>query len=329
MADNDKALLESLTNTSLPALPSTPEPEPTEPSKEVSTEGERGREPDDVVVSRETRLPATEEEKAQPPAKPEEKRYEVRGIKYTAKELEAAGLLEDLAITHSKYEHLQKKHLQEKEKADAQPPQQAQQPEVPKITNGMIAKAYDQAATAIINDLVQSNLLEGDLPEAYPRAVQTLVGQLRYAFDEIFSMKEKLDAIIAEVSSAKEKVQSQVTANTYNQHLDALVQKDAKLYAGLKDPKIRTAFTKFLVDDVGATIGQATGDKAPTFLAKQWVAFNADTVIEAAKNGAAEKTKSANRRFVVGEGTGSRTAGAETEQTHLERMISNSGKIPE
>jgi len=326
MADNDKALLESLTNTSLPALPSTPEPEPTEPSKEVSTEGERGREPDDVVVSRETRLPATEEEKAQPPAKPEEKRYEVRGIKYTAKELEAAGLLEDLAITHSKYEHLQKKHLQEKEKAEVAKPKE---PAVPVITNSMIAKAYDAAATAIMNDLVQSNLMEGDLGEAYPRAMTTLIGQLRYFADLIFSNQEKLDAIIAEVSSAKEKVQSQVTANTYNQHLDALVQKDAKLYAGLKDPKIRTAFTKFLVDDVGATIGQATGDKAPTFLAKQWVAFNADTVIEAAKNGAAEKTKSANRRFVVGEGTGSRTAGAETEQTHLERMISNSGKIPE
>jgi len=327
MADNDKDLLASLTNTQLPAVPS---PEPSEPAepKEVSRGEEAPGKTPDEVVSRETRLPADREEPAQPPAKPAEKRYLVRGIEYTAKELEEAGLLEDLAVTHSKYQHLQEKHLQDKERAQAQPREEA--PQVPQITNGMIAKAYDQAATAIVSDLVQGNLLESDLPEAYPRAVQTLVGQLRYAFDVIFSNQEKLEQLIAETSGTKEKVQAQVIANAYNQQLDALAKKDAKLYAGLKDQKIRDAFTKYLVEELGATIGQTTGEKAPAFLAKQWVAFNSDSVIEAAKSSTTEKKAAANRRLVVGEGTGSRTGVGETgEPSVLDRMIANSGKIPE
>ena len=325
MADQDKDLLASLTNTQLPAVPS-PEPaEPAEP-KEVSRESESGKAPDEVV-SRETRLPADKEETAQP-AKPEEKRYEVRGIKYTAKELEAAGLLEDLAVTHSKYQHLQEKHLQEKDKAAVTKPEE--RPAVPVITNPMIAKAYDQAATAILNNFVQENLMEADLGEAYPRAMQTMIGQMRYAFDLIFDMKSRLEPMLEEVSAAKEKVQGQAVQNAYTQQLDALTQKDAKLYAGLKDPKIRDAFTKYLVDELGATIGMTTGEKAPAFLAKQWVAFNSDVVIAAAKTGTQEKEKDAKRRLVVGEGTGSRTGVVDSgEQSHLERMIANSGKIPE
>jgi len=326
MADNDRDLLASLTNSQLPAVPS-PEPqEPAEPTEVSRDEGERGKAPEAVVVSRETRLPADKEEPTQP-AKPEEKRYEVRGVKYTAKELEAAGLLEDLAVTHSKYQHLQEKHLQEKEKAGVTKPEE---PAVPVITNSLIAKAYDQAATAIVNNLVQENLMEADLPEAYPRAIQTMIGQMRYAFDLIFDMKSKLEPMLEEVGAAKEKVQGQVVQNAFNQQLDALVQKDAKLYAGLKDAKIRSAFTKYLVEELNATIGQTTGEKAPAFLAKQWVAFNSDSVIDAAKTGTQEKQKAANRRFVVGEGMGSRTGVVDQgEQSHLDRMIANSGKIAE
>ena len=331
--DDNKSLLDSLTNTTLPALPTEPEPvEPTE-SREVSTVEERGKSPDEVVSAREARLPASErEESAQPPAKPEEKRYEVRGVKYTAKELEEAGLLEDLAVTHGKHQHLQEKYneLVAKDGKPVAKAPEAAQPQVPQITNGMIAKAYDQAATAIVSDLVSGNLMETDLPEAYPRAIQTLVGQLRYAFDLIFSNQDKLERMIAEVSGAKEKVQGQVIHNAYNQQLDSLVQKDAKLYAGLKDPKIRAAFTKYLVDELHATVGDTTGEKAPSFLAKQWVAFNSDAMIEATKNGVQDKNKTANKRLVVGEGTSSRSGVADTgETTLLDRLTTSSGKIAE
>lgn len=328
---DDKSLLESLTNATLPALPSSePAPEPTEPTKEVTTE-ERGKSPEEVVEARETRLPADKEERAPAPTKPEEKKYLVRGVEYSAKELEAAGLLEDLAVTHSKYQHLQEKYnkdLLEREKT--QPPAAPAEPRQPAITNDLIARAYDKAATEIVNDLIAKNLMESDLPEAYPRAIQTLTGQLRYAFDVIFSNQEKLDRLIAETSGAKAQVQAQVVHNAYNQQLDALVAKDAKLYQGLKDPKTREGFTNFLIQEVGATVGQTTGEKAPTFLAKQWVAFNSDTVIAAAQNGTKQKAQAANKRFVVGEGTGSRPGVVDTgETTLLDRLTSSSGKIQE
>ncbi len=326
---DDKSLLESLTDSTLPALPSTePAAEPAEP-KEVSTTDERGRSPEQVVESRETRLPADREAPAAPPTKPEEKKYLVRGIEYTAKELEAAGLLEDLAVTHGKHAHLQEKYNKLVEQS-GQPPAAPAEPQQPAITNDLIARAYDKAATEIVNDLIAKNLLESDLPEAYPRAVQTLIGQLRYAFDVIFSNQEKLDRLIAETSGAKQQVQNQVVHNAYNQQLDALVAKDAKLYQGLKDPKTREGFTNFLIQEVGATVGQTTGEKAPTFLAKQWVAFNSDTVIAAAQNGTKQKAQAANKRFVVGEGTGSRPGVVDTgETTLLDRLTSSSGKIQE
>src|SRR5690349_14151452 len=121
-------LLDNLSESKLPALPSEPPGEPTEPI-ERSDVFERGRSPDEVVQTRETRLPA------------EERQYEVGGVRYTAKELEQTGVLEDLAVTHSKYQQLQAQ-VAEAERQRAEVP-------APQITNAMIAKIYDEIAEHI------------------------------------------------------------------------------------------------------------------------------------------------------------------------------------
>ena len=327
--DDNKSLLDTLSSERLPAIPSEPaEPqEPAEP-REVSTVEEQGKSPDEVVQPREARLPATDEPAAAPAAKPAEKLYEVRGVKYTLKQLEEAGLLEDLTQTHSQHQHLQEKYhkLLEEKTGQPAPQKEAQQPAaVPQITNDMIARTYDPIAGEISNDLIAKNLVEGDLFEAYPRAMRTMIGQLRYAFDVIFSNQQKLEQLIAETSGAKQKVQGQIVANAYNAQLDALVKKDAKLFGGLSDPKTRQDFTDFLTTKVGATIGQTTGDEAPDYLRRQWVAFNADTLLGAAKTGVTERQKTANKRaFVGGEGTGSRMGtGDSGETTLLDRLTSS------
>src|SRR5690242_2238783 len=125
-------LLDNLSEPKLPALPSEPPGEPTEPI-ERSDVFERGRSPDEVVQARETRLPA------------DERQYEVGGVRYTAKELEQTGVLEDLAVTHSKYQQLQAQHqaqLAEAERRRAEVP-------APQITNAMVARVYDQVAEVI------------------------------------------------------------------------------------------------------------------------------------------------------------------------------------
>lgn len=321
------ALLEDLTQSQLPAIPSE-NAEPVEPIERAPSD-ERGRSPDEVVQAREARLPASEVEEPSAPAVPEEKLYEIRGIKYTAKQLfEHPDLLGDLAITHGKYSHLQEKHgevLKQLQESQAQQPQQVQQPQ---ITNEMVAQSYDQIAKTITDDLVAKGLIEADLPEAYPRAVQTLIGQLRFAFEMIFPIKEKLDRLVADIGTGKAKIQGQMVRNAFNEQLDALVTKDAKLYGGLKDPNLRAAFTEFLTKEVDATIEQTTGEKAQGFLARQWIAFNADSMLDAVKGAVQEKKKQANKRFVMGEGSGSRSGMVNAgELSVMERLIESSGKI--
>jgi len=186
---NDQ-LLETLSEGSLPALPSE-RSEPAEPQEPTERHDviERGRSPDEVV-QRETRLPAEDE-----------RRYEVGGVRYTAKELEKSGRLEDLTVAQAKYAQLQEQYNQliAERQAPAPPTQ---------ITNQMIAHVYDQVATVILNDLVNRDLIEADIADAYPRSVQTLVGQLRFAFDKIAAIEAKVDPVIAEITAAKWKVQA-------------------------------------------------------------------------------------------------------------------------
>ena len=207
MADESKDLLNALVGSRLPALPSQQaEREPTEP-REPGEPGEvevPRRAPDEVVPAREeppkeepedeTALPAAKK----PAKKGEVKKYPIRvkgedgqwqTVEYTARELEEKGLLENLAITHSKYGQLQDKHNQLLEKVAEQAtapakaaPQQEQQPQV-QITNGSIAAAYDAIADAITQDLVKNNLFEADLVDAWPRTINRMVGQMRSAFD--------------------------------------------------------------------------------------------------------------------------------------------------
>ena len=309
---NGENLLETLSEDRLPAVPER-EPEPQEPTERHDVI-ERGRSPEDVVQARETRLPADDD-----------RRYEVAGVRYSARELEQSGKLEELAATHANYANLQQQYQQLAERQRAEAP--AAPP--PQITNAMIAQVYDQVAEIIIRDLVQNDLAEEDLFDAYPRSTRTLIGQLRMAFDEIAQIKATVLPFIAEVASAKRQVESQAVHNAYHQRIDELIATDPSFYAGLKNKRTRELFTEHLVE-VGATVGQTTGEKAPAFLKRQWAAFNSDTILDAAKSGVEQRRQRQLRRFVTGEGTSSRTGVSNTgEQSLMDRLIANSGKIAE
>jgi hypothetical protein len=307
-------LLETLSEDHLPALPSEPQ-EPSEPREiDRSDVVDHGRRPDEVV-SREARLPASEEEQ----------KYEVGGRRYSARELEESGLLNDLAATHSKYSQLQAAQAAQLEAAR----QAEAQAQVPQITNSMIAKIYDSISEIITQDLVDNYLVESDLPEAYPRAFKTLVGQLRFAVDKIFEIEATVIPFIRQVQQAQQTVQAQVVTNAYNAQLNALFTSDPSFYAGLKNQKTRDAFTRFLVEEVHANVGQTTGAGAPAFLKKQWAAFNSSDILSAAKSGVEARKQRQYRRNIVGETPGSRGGVGSFEESHLERMIANSGKIPQ
>lgn len=351
MADeSSKDLLASLSNTRLPTLP-TEQPEPREPSEPAeSTEVEtRGKSPEEVVQPRETptEIPTEEPSETQLPAAPkkvtkkgEPKTYEIEGKAYTKEQLEEAGLLDRVIQTARQFVPLQKKYVEVLEQQKAQPPAKPAEEkpaEPPAVTNLAIAKAYDEVAPAILSDLLANNLFDEDFSEAYPRTVKTVIGQMRYAFDKIFEMEaiqkkmiERLEATISYLNDTKAKTEGNLVHTEYNKQLDGLVAKDAKLYAGLKDPTIRANFTKFLVEEVQANVGQTTGEKAPVFLAKQWVAFNATHIMDAAQTAQAEKQRRQDKRFVTGETGGSRTGIPDNgEKPLLDRLADNSGRIRE
>lgn len=316
---NGENLLETLSEERLPAVPSE-RSDPTElveptPRQDVI---ERGRSPQEVVESRETRLPAESE-----------RSYEVQGRRYSAKELETSGKLAELAESHANYAQLQQAYQQ----LAAQQQQRAEAPaaQAPAITNELIARVYDEVAQVIIDDLINNDLCEADIFDAYPRTTKTLIGQLRLAFDEIAQIKATVIPFIQEVAAAKQQVQSQAVYNAYNHRIEELIATDPAFYAGLKNKKTRELFTQYLTEEVHASVAQAvTGEKAPAFLKSQWAAFNATDILSAARSGVEARKQRQLRRFVTGEGTSSRTGVTGTgEQTLLERFISGSGKIPE
>jgi hypothetical protein len=128
--------------------------EPNEPS-EITT---RGRSPDEVVQPR---------EQFREPAEREPEIETVDGKRYGATEV--------------------------KKIVDAVQAAMPQQPQPPvQITNSKIAQVYDPYAGEVLADLIAKGLVDSDLYEAWPRTVQTMVGQLRFAFDVIFEMREEL-----------------------------------------------------------------------------------------------------------------------------------------
>lgn len=344
MADESaKDLLSTLTESRLPALPDSREPEPTE-APERTEVIESGRKPEDVVQAREQVPSETQppEETVLPAApkkakgKAEAKTYEIDGKKYTLAELEASGMLEKQIQTARQFEPLQQKYFKKLEEEKATPPAKTEAPpaELPQITSEMVCRAYEPRAKEIVQDLISIKRLEEDLVGAYPTSINTFAAFHGYAFDKIAENEaklnkaiERLEATISYLNANKATNEGQIVAGKYNRHLDDLVAKDGKLYAGLKSQEIRDGFTKFLVEEVRADQDQCTGEKAPGFLAKQWVAFNSQVIMDAAKNGTADKQKKADKRFVTGEGSGSRPGTPEETPPLLDRLIDNSGRI--
>jgi hypothetical protein len=342
--ENKDLMLERMTNERLPAIPESGEREPSESLVPTEDRDVRGRSSEEVVGQprEERQYTETEPEEVSIPASPkkrqrEVKKYDIDGRLYTKEELEDAGLIDRVIQTARQMPTVQRRYaelLKEREAAAARTEEAPAAPSV--ITNLAIAKTYDDIARIIANDLIANKLLDEELGEIYPRAVLTMIGQMRFAFDEIFQQKDmlrtaiqRLESTIAWLNAGKAQVEGQAVAAEFNRQLDALVAKDAKLFGALKDRSVRDAFTRFLVNELEATVEQCTGRRAEIYLSKQWIAHNAEVIMEATKKAQADKQKRQDRRFVTGESGGSRPGVLHDEPDLLNRMIENSGRIRE
>jgi hypothetical protein len=209
---------------------------------------------------------------AAPPA-PAEKKFKIKGREYTAAEVvQRQDLIEDLVQSYEQLPHLQQKYLETLEaqrQLQAPAPQAPVQPQAPPVTAEMLRVAYGPQ----IEERVKAGFLNPDFVELYPETVAA------YLYDrDLFSqVAQRLDAVEqalggAQVRSIQQSVAAQITGA-----FDAL-QAQGGHFELLKEPKVREDFTKYILE-----LDPKRGQLTPEFLGGQFVAFNKDILLEAAR----------------------------------------------
>jgi hypothetical protein len=204
---------------------------------------------------------------------PEEKKFKIRGREYTAAELvQRRDLLEDLEKSYEQLPHLQQKYLETLEaqrQQQAPPPQMPAQPQAPPVTAEMLRTAYAPQ----IEESVKAGFLNADFAELYPETAASYL----YDRDLFTQVAQRLDAIerlfgAAQIQGIQQSVGAQITGA-----FDAL-QAQGGHFELLKEPKVREDFTKYILE-----LDPKRGQLTPEFLGGQFVAFNKDILLEAAR----------------------------------------------
>ena len=335
--------LESLTNAFLPSvadrepeLPSTevlePEPpatfveEPSPPAERPNFDV-RGREPDEV-------LPETEQSRVAPSSNRGVTKYKIRVfegdhdrvgklVELTAQELEQRGLLSGMVQSAQQLPGLSRKYnelLEEaRSKSEVEPQPPKAEPAVDPQQQWLQVKQTlaPRVEQAIAID-IKNGEIEADLAEVYPLATRTLYSKI-ILLDGLLT--EARTALAVMIRDQKVQAQKSHAAELFNSVSTTLLDLSAKggFFKPLADPQAREDFIEWLME-MNPMESQVTGDKAADFLERQWIARNKEAVIEPAPP---PKEKPADKRFVRGEGAGSRpgTGTKPQEKTLLDNLI--------
>lgn len=303
MAD-PKNVLESFENALIkggtpPALRSTDTPsDPGDRTTEAAPE--TGRSPSEVVTQ-----PTRPKPVDNTPEPTEEQTFVVNGRTVTLKEL---------TTDFGKRASLERNYLEVLEENKALKTQPKHEPEQPKaIGNDDIARQFDPIAKAIIDDLVAKKLIGQEFAEMYPRELQTVVGQVRYAFEWLFNLQAKVAEMDAIVTRDYQANQNERKLAVINGKLDALVAQ-GDLYKPLAKPEIRAEFHQY-VGELNPETAPLLGEQGEEILADLYFGF-ARKMIKAGKftAGNGKQPKPEPRPHAKGEGAGARTAGARVEE---------------
>jgi hypothetical protein len=214
---------------------------------------------------------ATTPAPAAAPPVTEEKKFKIRGREYTAAELvQRRDLLEDLEKSHEQLPHLQQKYLESLEaQRQVQQPAPQPQPQAPPISAEMLRTAYGPT----LEERVKAGFVNADFAELYP---ETAVSYL-YDRDLFSQVAQKVDAIEQFLGYVQAQGVQQNIGATITGALDAL-QSQGGHFDLLKEPKVREDFTRFILE-----LDPKRGQLTPEFLGGQFVAFNKDILLEAAR----------------------------------------------
>jgi hypothetical protein len=263
--------------------------------------------------------PEGEGEPAKPAVqpKPEFKTYEYRGKQYTIEQLVELGMLEDVLQTARQFPTIQTKYqqlLEERRLAPqpgpGQPAQPQGQPQPQRVTAEQVLAAYTPVMEAVANE----GYIEKEAVEAFPRLCSALM-QHR---DLLYDVRQAV-AMIMQHGIQRQEVD---TRTSFLNYLDGLCEKvggQGDHYAPIKDADIRKGFYEYL-----ATLSIPANEVSEDFVKRQWVAYNHEAMLEAAKTSAIDlKAKDVkNRRNAAGEGGGPRPAApAKADKTNDNVLI--------
>lgn len=259
--------------------------------------------------------PAVEEppQEAQPPAT---KIYKYRGKDYTAEQLVEQGILEDALTSAEQLPHYQQLYLEKLEaerQAQAQPQPQAQ-PEPQRITPDQILRAYEPVA----RQTAEMGFIEPDFVEAWPN----MAAALMFHRDMVYDMRRALEGVLSYVNQ-------QASGNFRQSFLSGLestlneLSTEGEHYALLKDRQTRSGFYEYL-----RTLDVPVSSVNKQFLAKQWLAYNSDAMLEAIT--AAEQDRRAVEKRKAAQSAGEAASSAKTkpvtppvgtQQEHIDDML--------
>ena len=226
------------------------------------------------------------------------KTWEYRGKQYTLDQMVELGILDDVVQTARQFPTIQTKYqslLEEKTTPQAAAPGEPA-PAAP--TGDQILQAY----TPVMQDMAANGYIEPEAYEVFPK----LVSALMFHRDLLYDVRNTVVSMMQNENARSEVSQRESALN----HVGGLCDKvsgEGEHFTILKDDKVRRGFYEYL-----GTLNVPIKQVDENFIRKQWVAYNADPMLEAVRLAASGQRVAdvKTRRDAKGEGGGVRPASA-------------------
>lgn len=288
-----------------------------EPEEEEEEEEEVG---DDGLGQEDSEEEEEEEEAEEEPEEAPDKKFKFKGKEYDLDALVKEGLLDDLIAEAEKAEtqssqvaHYQKLYEEQRRAVEQQlaQQQQAQRQQIPQtLTPDQVKAAMAQQ----VNQAVQTGFFEPDYVEMYPNAA---AAQLM-VFNDFQQVKAVVLGMYQHFMKDNAQRAFQTVRNTFDSSCMSLANKH-EVYKPLTNDKEREEFFDFLVTKVNPEAG-ALNDE---FLAKQFLAYKHDSVLEAVRSGTGQrkKVRKKKKKLAAGEGGSPRKGPSRTGSQSTDDLV--------
>lgn len=242
----------------------------TEPEGDLEQETGGGEGEPEVTPEPEQK-PIQPEPVATKPAEP--KLYTFKGQKYTLEQLVESGKFEDALTGAEQVAHYQRLYEDAKQQPQQTPQQQPQQQQQQRISPQQIQAAYAEE--------IDKSIKEGYMDEGFAYENPKLAAGMLYHRDLLYHLYGMVNQMASVYQQAQANAAKTQIDNYLNGLMDAAVRSD-DTYSPLNDPDTRKGFTEFLYQ-----LDPYTDRVDETFIKKQFMAFQADAIVEAAKRNSA------------------------------------------